>query len=161
MGGDKRPEAGVGLGVRDSPGEATQDHAHEDDGYAPHIGLPRVVGLICQHFRGEVWVGADNATSFSKLLSRVMKDGSCAKIDKLDNVGCCHDAVIKFEIAVSEADRVKVINTFADLAEDAVDLGAAHLLGHDDAKKVIRCILHNLHRWSKDGQDDASMGSTS
>jgi len=48
---------------------------------------------------------------------------------------------------------MKVIYTFAYLAEDTVDLGTAHPLRHDDTKEVIRCILHNLHRWSKDAQD--------
>lgn len=89
-----------------------------------------------------------------------MEDGSCAKVDKFDNVVGCHDTVIKFEITMGETDRVEVVYAFADLTEDTVDLGAAHLLRHDDAEEVIRCILHNLHRWSNDAQD-ASMGSTS
>jgi hypothetical protein len=89
-----------------------------------------------------------------------MEDGGCAKVDKFDNVAGCHDAVVKFEITMGETDRVEVIYAFTDLAEDAVNLGTAHLLRHDDAKEVIRCILHNLHRWSKDVQD-VRMGSTS
>ena len=73
-----------------------------------------------------------------------MKDGSCAKVDKFDDVAGCHDTVIKFEITMSETDRVEIVHAFANLAEDAVYFGTAHLLGHDDAKEVIGGILHYL-----------------
>lgn len=73
-----------------------------------------------------------------------MEDGSCAKIDKFDNVVGGHDTVIKFEVTMGEADRVEVVNAFANLAEDAVDLRTAHLLRHDNTKEVVGSILHHL-----------------
>jgi hypothetical protein len=48
---DKGTETGVRFGVWYLPRETTENHAHEDNGDTPHIGLARViVGL-----RNDFW----------------------------------------------------------------------------------------------------------
>lgn len=73
-----------------------------------------------------------------------MEDGSRAKIDEFDDVAGRHDTVIKFEVTMGKTDGVEVVNAFADLAEDTVDLRTAHLLRHDNTKEVVGSILHHL-----------------
>ena len=73
-----------------------------------------------------------------------MKDSGGAKVDEFDDVVCCHDTVIKFEVTMGEADGVEVVHAFANLTEDTVNLGTAHLLGHDYTEEVIGCIFHYL-----------------
>jgi len=45
---------------------------------------------------------------------------------------------------VCEAERVKVGNAIADLAEDAIYFGTYHATRHDDTEEVIGSILHDL-----------------
>ena len=73
-----------------------------------------------------------------------MEDGRSTEIDEFDDIAFRHDAVIKLEITVSEADRVQILHAIAYLAENAVNLRSTHLAGHDDTEQVERRILHDL-----------------
>lgn len=141
---DERAEAGVVLGVGDLPGEAAEDHAHENDGDAPHVRLAGVVALRGEHLGREVRVAADDARRERRLLARVVEHRRGAKVDQLHDVVRGHDAVVELQVAVREAQRVQVLDAVADLAEDAVYLGARHAAGHDDAEEVVRRVLHHL-----------------
>ena len=75
-----------------------------------------------------------------------MEDGSCSEINQFDDVTVCHDAVIKLEVPMGQTEFMEVLHTVAYLAENAVNLRSRHHSGHDDAKKVIRGIFHDLIR---------------
>jgi hypothetical protein len=77
-------------------------------------------------------------------LAWVMENGSCTKVDELDDVAFCHDAVVKFKISVSEAHFVEVFHTVAYLAEYAIDFWTTHFASHDDREEVERSKLHDL-----------------
>ena len=144
VGVDKGAEAGVRLWVGDLPGEAAEDHADEDDGDAPDVRLAGIVALLGENLGGEVRVRADDAGGLLLGLARIVEDGGGAKVDELDDVVGRHDAVVELEIAVGEPHLVQVLYAVTDLAEDAIDLGAAHLAGHDDTEEVVRRVLHHL-----------------
>lgn len=76
----------------------------------------------------------------------VVENGSCTKVDELDDIMLGHDAVVKFKISVSEAHFMEVFHTVAYLAEYAVDFWTTHFTGHDDREEVIGCKFHNLGR---------------
>ena len=97
---DKRPETGVGLGIRDLPRETTEDHAHKNDGNAPYVSLARVIVFLSNDFRRQIRVGTNYAGRLLVSLSRVVKDSSRAKIDELDDIIRCHDAIVEFEITM-------------------------------------------------------------
>ena len=154
MGRNKSLEAWIGLGVWNFPREATQNHAKENDGETPDISLARVVCFSVQNLWCEIRVATDYAGSRSVGLARIVEDGRCAKVDKLDDVIRGHDAVIEFEVAVSEAHLVEILDTVANLAEDAVYFWPTHLARHDDGEEVKGCEFHDL------GGDEGGRGGT-
>lgn len=128
------PIAGIVLWIGDSPWEPSKDHTHENDGYAPHVRLARVVILLREDLWGEVGIAADDAVGHDEFLARVVENCSSAEIDELDDVVGGHDTVVEFQVAVCETHAVEVRDTLDDLAEDTIDLWSAHLARHDDAK---------------------------
>ena len=50
------PEASVSLGVRQLPGESSQDHAHEDHGDGPYVGQPRIVVIPAEDLGRKIWI---------------------------------------------------------------------------------------------------------
>lgn len=143
---NKGPETGIGFRIGNLPWEPSEDHAHENDGYAPNISLSGVIRLVVEDLRGEVGVTAHDTGGRSMSFTRIMKYGSGAEIDELDDIVWSHDAVVKLEVTVGKAHFVKIFDTFAYLAKYAVDLGAAHLGRHDDAKEIKWGVLHYLKR---------------
>jgi hypothetical protein len=121
------PVAHVCLGIRDTPRESPEDHAEEDDGNTPDIGLAGVIAVLVEDFGSEVWVASYDAGGGSMgVTARVVEDGGRAKINKLDDVCGGHDAVVELEISMSETHFVEILDAVAYLAEDAVYLWAAH-----------------------------------
>lgn len=144
MGGDKRLEIGIDLWIGNFPGKPPENHTQEDDGETPDISLPRIITLLVEDFRGEVWITADDAGSRRWRLAGIVKDGRSTKVNQLHDVIGCHDAIIELEIAMSETHLVQVFNTITNLAEYTVYLGPAHLASHDNREKIKRCIFHDL-----------------
>jgi hypothetical protein len=79
-----------------------------------------------------------------------MKDSCGTKVDKLYDVVVCHDAIIEFEVAMSEAHLVEVLYAIAHLAEDTVYFWTTHFSGHDDREEIKRSKLHNLDGGQKE-----------
>lgn len=129
---DVKPVAHVGLVIGDLPREPTEHHAHEDDGDGPYVRQARVVSLLGEHFRREVRVGTDNPRSGDLVLARVVKDGGRTEIDELDDIVAGHDAVVEFEITMSQSHLVQVVDTVDNLPENTVDFRSRHLARHDD-----------------------------
>ena len=73
-----------------------------------------------------------------------MEDSGRSKIDELDDIIRCHDAIVEFEITMRQTQLVQILDTVADLPEHAINLWATHLPRHDDAEQVIWRIFHNL-----------------
>jgi hypothetical protein len=134
----------IGLRIRNCPWEPSQHHAHKNDSHTPYVCLPGVIGVRIQHLRRQIWVTANDAGRHRMCFARVMEDGSGAKVDQFNNIRRSHNAVIKFEVSVSEADGVQIFDAIAYLAEYAVDLRSTHLATHDDAEEVKGGILHDL-----------------
>ena len=86
-------------------------------------------------------------------LAWVVENGSCTKVDELDDVALCHDAVVKFEISVSEAHFVEVFYTVAYLAEYAIDFWTTHFTSHDDREEVKGSKLHDLRSCREQGNE--------
>jgi hypothetical protein len=143
---NESPETGIGFRIGNLPWEPPEDHAHEDDGDAPDISLSGVIGLAGEDFRGEVRIAADDTGGRCMCFTGVMEYSGGSEINELDDMFWSHDAVVKFEITVGEAHFVKVFDTITYLAKYAVDLWAAHLARHDDAKEIKGGVLHNLER---------------
>lgn len=141
---DEAPVADICLGIGHGPREPPQDHAHENDGTAPHVCLPRVVRFFAEHLGSKVWIAADDARSLGLRFARVVEDRRRSKVDKLHDIRGGHDAVVEFQIAVRKPDGVQVFNAIADLAEDAVNLRPTHLARHHNAEEVVRSIFHDL-----------------
>lgn len=120
------PKTGICLGVRDLPGKPPQNHAQEDDGYAPDISLPRIIRFLAKDLRSKVWVTANDTSCRGMSLAWVVENSRSAKVDELDDVIRGHDAIVKLEVAVSEAHLVEVLNAVANLAEYAVNFWPAH-----------------------------------
>ena len=74
----------------------------------------------------------------------VSKDDCGTKIDELDDVAACEDAVVELEISMCETQRMEIGNTIAYLSKDAKYLWTKHLGGHDDGEEVVWCIFHDL-----------------
>jgi hypothetical protein len=73
-----------------------------------------------------------------------VKDGSGTKIDEFDDVLFGHDAVVKFEVTMSETYFVKILYAITNLAKDAIDLWTTHFSCHDDREEVVRSEFHDL-----------------
>lgn len=145
---NKGLEGRIGFWIGDFPWEPSEDHTHENNGYAPNIRLPRVIRLTVENLRGEVGITANHTSSWSVGFTRIMKNGSSAKIDELDDIVWGHDAIIKLEVTVGQAHFVKIFNTVTNLTKYAVDLRAAHLCRHDDAEEIKWSVFHDLKRSS-------------
>jgi hypothetical protein len=145
---NKGPKAEIGFRIGNFPWEPSEDHTHENDGYAPNIRLPRVIRLTAENFRREVGVTADHTSGWSVGFTGIMKNGSSTEINELDDVVWGHDAIIKLEVTVGKAHFVKIFYTVTNLTKYAVDLRAAHLCRHDDAEEIKRSVLHDLKKSS-------------
>ncbi len=128
MSRNKSLEAWIGLGVWNFPREATQNHAKENDGETPDISLARVVCFSIQNLWGEIRVATDYTGSRSVGLARIVEDGRCAKVDKLDDVIRGHDAVIEFEVAMSEAHLVKILDNPSQIWRKTQYISGRHIL---------------------------------
>jgi hypothetical protein len=144
MGVHERPKAAIRLRIRYFPRKTAQNHAEEDDGDAPDVSLSRIVRLLAEDLRCQIRITADNASCRGEQFSRILEDGSCSEINQLDDVVVGHDAIIKFEIPMGQAKFVKVLYTIAYLTEDTVNFWSGHLPRHNDTKKVIWSIFHDL-----------------
>ena len=100
--------------------------------------------MASQDLWSEVGIRADDASRFDRLLVRISKDSSGAKINKLNGLARHHDAVVELQITMRQAHAVKVIDARDDLLEDAVNFRSAHLAGHDDRKEVVLGVLHDF-----------------
>lgn len=143
VGSDKGFEAGV-RSFGNFPREAAEEHAEEDDGETPYVCFSRIVGLVVEDFGGEIGIAAYDASGRSVRLAGIMEDSGGTKVDKLYDVVVCHDTIIEFEVAVSEAHFVEVFYAVAHLAEDTVDFWTTHFARHDDREEIKRSKLHNL-----------------
>lgn len=141
---DKTAEINVLLGIGKLPGEATKEHAEEDHGNTPHVRLLRIIGTAREDLWSEVWIRTDDASGLCRCLSRIMKDNRGTKVDNLDDILLCHDAIVELEISVCESHAVEIVDAVDDLAKDAVNFWTGHLTGHDDAEQVKGSILHDL-----------------
>jgi len=150
---NKGLEAVIGFRIGNLPWKPSEDHAHENDGYAPNISLSGVIRLVVENLRCEVGITANDTGGRSMRFARVMKNGSSAEINELDNIVWGHDAIIKLEVAVGKAHFVKIFNTVTYLAKYAVDLRAAHLGRHDDAEEIKWSVLHYLIIMTMIGDD--------
>jgi hypothetical protein len=121
MGVHERPKAGVRFRIRNFPRKTTKNHAEKDDGDAPDISLSRIVRLLIEDLRCKIRIAADNASYRGEQFSGILKDGSCSEINQLDDVVVGHDAIIKFEIPMGQAELVKIFYAVAYLTEDAVN----------------------------------------
>lgn len=146
MGVHERPKAGVRFRIGYFPRKAAQDHAEEDDGDAPDVGLSRIVRFLTEDLWCKIRIAADNASCRGEQFSRILEDSSCSEINQLHDVVVGHDAIIKFEIPMGQAELVKVLHAVTYLTEDAVDFWSGHFPRHDDTEKVIWGIFHDLIR---------------
>lgn len=115
-----QPKARIRLGVRQLPRESPERHAHENHGDRPHICQSRVVILFTQHFGGEVRIRPDDTRGWDIVFARVVENGGGTKVNQLDNVSGCHDAIIELEIPMGESHFVQVIDSVDDLSKHAV-----------------------------------------
>ena len=145
---NKGLEAGICFRIGNLPWEPSKDHAHENDGYAPNIGFPGVIRLAIENLRSEVGITSNHTRGRSMSFTRVMKNGSSAEIDELDNIIWSHDAIVKLEVTVGKAHFMKIFDAVTYLAKYAVDLRAAHFGRHDDAEEIEGSVLHYLTRAS-------------
>lgn len=97
------PETWIGFRIGNFPWEPSENHTHENDGYAPDVRLSWIIRLVDKNLWGEIWIATDDASSRSMCFARVMEYGSSAEINELDNIVRSHDAIIKFEVTMSKA----------------------------------------------------------
>lgn len=88
------PKTGIGFRIGDFPWEPSEDHAHENDGYAPNIRLSGIIGLAGEDLRGEVGITTDHTAGRRMSFTRVMEYGSGAEINELDDIVWGHYTIV-------------------------------------------------------------------
>lgn len=82
-----------------------------------------------------------------------MEDGRGAKVDEFDDIVRCHDAVVEFEVTMSQAHFVEIFYAVANLTKNAVYLWTTHLAGHDNGEEIKWCKFHDLEKMREGGRE--------